>query len=45
MQVMKDAAMLPIMYAKALHYRSPNATNVYSMTSSACTTTRLGVKS
>jgi peptide/nickel transport system substrate-binding protein len=29
MQVMKDAAILPEVYAKSLLYRSPNLTNVY----------------
>jgi peptide/nickel transport system substrate-binding protein len=29
MQVMKDAAILPEVYAKSLLYRSPNITNVY----------------
>jgi peptide/nickel transport system substrate-binding protein len=29
MQVMKDAAILPEVYAKSLLYRSPNVTNVY----------------
>jgi peptide/nickel transport system substrate-binding protein len=29
MQIMKDAAILPGVYAKALLYRSPNLTNVY----------------
>ena len=29
MQVMKDAAILPVVYAKSLLYRSPNLTNVY----------------
>ena len=29
MQVMKDAAILPEVYAKSLLYRSPNMTNVY----------------
>jgi peptide/nickel transport system substrate-binding protein len=29
MQAMKDAAILPMVYAKTLQYRSPNATNVY----------------
>lgn len=29
MQVMKDAAILPIVYAKSLLYRNPNLTNVY----------------
>ena len=29
MQVMKDAAVLPEVYAKSLDYRSPNITNAY----------------
>jgi peptide/nickel transport system substrate-binding protein len=29
LQVMKDAAILPEVYAKSLLYRSPNLTNVY----------------
>jgi peptide/nickel transport system substrate-binding protein len=29
MQIMKDAAFVPIVYAKALLYRPPNLTNVY----------------
>jgi peptide/nickel transport system substrate-binding protein len=29
MQVMKDAGILPEVYAKSLIYRSPNLTNVY----------------
>ena len=29
MQVMKDAVMLPAVYARALLYRSPALTNVY----------------
>ena len=29
MQVMKDAGILPEVYAKSLLYRSPNLTNVY----------------
>jgi len=29
MQVMKDAAILPGVYAKSLLYRSPSLTNVY----------------
>ena len=29
MQIMKDAAILPEVYAKSLLYRSPNLTNVY----------------
>ena len=29
MQVMKDAAILPGVYAKSLDYRSPNMTNAY----------------
>ena len=29
MQIMKDAAILPGVYAKSLLYRSPNLTNVY----------------
>ena len=29
MQIMKDAAFLPIVYAKALLYRGPQLTNVY----------------
>jgi peptide/nickel transport system substrate-binding protein len=29
MAVMKDAVMLPAVYAKALLYRSPSLTNVY----------------
>ncbi len=29
MQVMKDAVILPIVYAKSLLYRNPNLTNVY----------------
>ena len=29
MQVMKDAAILPEVYAKSLLYRSPNITNVF----------------
>jgi len=32
MQVMKDAAILPEVYAKSLLYRSPNLTNVYVQT-------------
>ena len=29
MQIMKDAAILPGVYAKSLLYRSPDLTNVY----------------
>jgi len=29
MQIMKDAAFLPTVYAKALLYRPPSLTNVY----------------
>jgi peptide/nickel transport system substrate-binding protein len=29
MQAMKDAAILPMVYARTLQYRSPNATNAY----------------
>jgi len=29
MQIMKDAAILPGVYAKSLLYRSPSLTNVY----------------
>jgi peptide/nickel transport system substrate-binding protein len=29
MQVMKDAVLLPAVYAKALLYRPPSLTNVY----------------
>jgi len=29
MQVMKDAVMLPAVYAKSLLYRSPALTNIY----------------
>ncbi len=29
LQIMKDAAILPEVYARSLLYRSPNLTNVY----------------
>ena len=29
MQTMKDAAVLPMVYARSLDYRSPNLTNAY----------------
>ena len=39
MQIMKDAAILPIVYQKVLLYRNPNVTNVYMDDTTACTTT------
>ena len=38
-QIMKDAAILPGVYAKSLLFRTPTLTNVYVQPTTACTTT------